>query len=278
MGTQLGALLDTPAIGNHHRQGHATVLGAPPARHPVTAALLFGRTIGKKRHQGLARQRQVGILQLGKTEVTTLGNSARGMRIDVTAQRRRRTAITGLGIAVEITQQAIHPRLAIGIARNLFGVLIGGQQVQRLDRRHAVTLAHQPATGLPAECIQAQVTGIGRHHVQRPAGVPLGLGLEILRLHGRAIQPHTPGIGHVHHQPEAGHAQAIQRLQQLIDLRQRRLLAALHQLMGQTKHRRLRLRTMLNRTVTRLPGSERRLLLGMCGQFGKAGQYLLHGR
>ena len=141
-----------------------------------------------------------------------------------------------------------------------------------------MTLTHQPATSLPAECIQAQVTGIGRHHVQGTAGVPLGLGLEILRLHRRTIQPNALGISHVHYQPEAGHAQAIQRLQQLIDLRQRWLLAALHQLMGQTKHRRLRLRTMLNRTVTRLPGSERRLLLGMCGQFGKAGQYLLHGR
>src|SRR5690606_16591301 len=78
-GTQLGALLDAAAVGDHHRQGHAAVLGAPPARNPVAAPLLLGGAVGQEGNQGLARQRHVRVLQLGEAQVAALGNAAGGV-------------------------------------------------------------------------------------------------------------------------------------------------------------------------------------------------------
>ncbi len=40
-----GALVDTPAIGNHHRCHQPAILGAPPAAGPVATALFFKSTV-----------------------------------------------------------------------------------------------------------------------------------------------------------------------------------------------------------------------------------------
>ena len=44
-GAQFGALLNTPAVGNHHRHHGAAVFRPPPAGNPVAAPLLFGGTV-----------------------------------------------------------------------------------------------------------------------------------------------------------------------------------------------------------------------------------------
>ena len=43
---KLGALFDTPTIGDHDGQRYTAILGTPPARNPVAAALFLCCTIG----------------------------------------------------------------------------------------------------------------------------------------------------------------------------------------------------------------------------------------
>jgi len=265
-------LLDTPTVGDHHRQRHSTILGPPPARNPVAAALLFRGAIGEEGHQRLARQGHVRVLQFGETEIAALGDTACGMRIDVTAQRRQRAAVGGLAIAVEILQQAIHALFAFTVGLRLFGVQVAGQQVERIDRRHAMALPHQPGAGPAGQGIQRQVAGIGRHHVQRTAGMPFGAALEVLGAQRRAIEPDMARVGHVHHQPEAGAGNAIDGLQHPVDAGEIRLMPCLYQLVGQAEYGRLGLQRMLERPEAAAPGSEFRLGLGMLIQLGEAGQ------
>ena len=40
-----GALVNSPAIGNHHRCHQPAILGAPPATGPVATALFFKSTV-----------------------------------------------------------------------------------------------------------------------------------------------------------------------------------------------------------------------------------------
>ena len=49
------------------------ILGAPPTRRPVAAALLLERAIAEEHHQALAAQRHVHVLQFREAEITTLG-------------------------------------------------------------------------------------------------------------------------------------------------------------------------------------------------------------
>ncbi|MNQ47811.1 hypothetical protein D3C85_616680 [compost metagenome] len=277
-GAQLGALLDAPAVGDHHRQRHPAILGAPPARHPVAAALLLGRAVGEEGHQGLAGQRLVGILQLGKAEIAALGDAAGGMRVDVAAQGHAGQAVGRLGIAVEVIDQAVQAFGVPPVARRLLRVQVAGQHVERLDGRHAVPLAHGPGAGLPGQGIQRQVAGIGRHHVQGAAGVAFGAGLEILGQQLAAVEMYPAGVGHVHDQPQTGASQSIESLEQAVDAGQIGLAPGLHQLVSETEHRRLGGRRMLQRTTPRQPLGEGRLGERMGLQFFGAGQKLTHGQ
>jgi len=272
LGPQRRSLLDSPAVGDHHWQRHTAILGPPPAWNPVAAALFFGRTIGQERHQRLAGQRHVGILKLGEAQITAFGNPTGGMRIDMTAQRRQWAAIGGLAITVEVLQQAVDARFAASISLRLLGVQIAGQQVECVDRSHAMALPHQPGSGTAGQRIERQIAGIGRHHVQRAAGMAFGIGLEVVGRQRRAVQVHLLRIGHVHHQPEAGAGNAIDRLQQSIDARQIRLMSCLYQLMGQTEHRRLGLQRVLERPEAATPGGELRFGLRVLIQLDEAGQ------
>ncbi|MCY1403081.1 hypothetical protein D9M71_182480 [compost metagenome] len=278
MGAQFGALFDAPAVGDHHRQRHATVFRTPPARNPVAAALFFGGAVGEKCHQGFSRQRHVCVLQLGEAQVAALGDPPGGMRIDMTAQWDGDAAVAGLGVAVEVADQAGQPDLSIGIGPRLLRMQVAGQHVERLDRRHAMPLPHEPATGLAGQGIQGEIAGISRHHVQRPAGVPLRLGLEILGLQWLAIHSDATGIGHVRHQPEPGAGQAIQGGEQPIDGRKLALQSGLDQLMSHAKNAGLGRRAMLKRTTTTQPFRECRFGGRMGCQLVRTGQYLGHPR
>ena len=55
LGAKGGALFDSPPVGDHHRQRYAAIFGTPPARYPITAALLLRSAIGKKGNQRLPR-------------------------------------------------------------------------------------------------------------------------------------------------------------------------------------------------------------------------------
>lgn len=109
-------------------------------------------------------------MQLGKAQITALGNPASRVRVDVAAQRRADLAGRVLHIAVEIRHQLAHSCFVTGVTLSLLRMLIGRQQVKRLNGCHTVALAHQPATGFPGQVIQRQVTGVGRHHIQRTTG------------------------------------------------------------------------------------------------------------
>tara|TARA_R110000823_G_scaffold28365_2_gene82613 strand:+ start:308 stop:607 length:300 start_codon:yes stop_codon:yes gene_type:complete len=83
---QGGALLDAPAIGNHHRCHQAAVFCPPPAWRPVAAALFLEGTVAEKGHQPFAGQGHVHVFQLGKAEIASLVETAGGVDIDVAAQ------------------------------------------------------------------------------------------------------------------------------------------------------------------------------------------------
>ena len=212
------------------------------------------------------------VLQLSETEVSAFSDTASGMRIDVTAQRHARAAIRRLGVTVEVRRQATHASFITSVARGLLWMLVAGQQVQRLDCCHAMALPHQPATCLTGQGVKRQVAGIGRHHVQRATGMTFRHRLEVLGLQRLAIEPNALGIGHVHHQPEAGCGQRIQGAKQAVDARQVGLQAALHQLMGQTKDGGAGLQAMLNRSVTGLPAGKVGVLLSVLSQGDSVGQ------
>ena len=210
----LGALLDAPTVEDHHRNGQAAVLGAPPARRPVGAALLLERAVAEEGHQALARQRRVHVLQPGEAEVAALGNRAGGVRPGVAAQRHGGQALAIDGVGVEIADQARQPRLAAVVAPALGRRQVTGQRIDRLDGRHAVALPHQPAPGGAAQGIGQQVADEGRHHVQRAAGVALRRRLEVLGGKVGAGKVDAPRIGHVRHHAQRHAGQPVRRREQ----------------------------------------------------------------
>jgi hypothetical protein len=74
---------------------------------------------------------------------------------------------------------------------------VPGQGVDGLDGGDAMALSHQPAARLAAQRIGKQVAHEGGHHIERSAGMPLGMGLEVLGGQRRAVQVDAPRIGHV---------------------------------------------------------------------------------
>ncbi len=102
--------------------------------------------------------------------------------------------------------------------------------------------------------------------------MPLGVLLEILGSQRRTVQMHLARVGHVHHQPESGAGDPVDRLQQPVSTGQIRLMTCLYQLMGQPEHRRLGLQRVLERPETYTPGGELRFGLRVLIQLDKAGQ------
>ncbi len=277
VGTQLGALLDAPAIGDHHRQRRPAVLGPPPARDPVAAALFLGGAIGEERHQGLAGQWHVRVLQFGEAQVAAFGDTAGRMRVDMAAERRGRRAVGRLGVAIEVLQQAVQPFLAAGIGALLLRMQVAGKHVERIDGGHAVALAHQPAAGPAGQGVQCQVAGVGRDHVQGAAGMPLGLPLEIVGLQWLAIQADAPGVGHVRDDAQGAGGQPVEGAEQMVDAGQVRLQPSLDQLMSGAEHGGAGLCAMLERTMALQPRGKRRLGRRMGKQLVLTGQNLTHG-
>ena len=126
------------------------------------------------------------------------------MRVDVATQRHRRAAFGIDGVAVkvltELTEPGVAERVAFGLRR--FGV--ARQDVDRINCRHAVPLPHQPAAGGAGQRVGEQVANVGRHHVQRAAGVALGLGFEIALRERAAVQVDLTCVGHVRHLTHRG--------------------------------------------------------------------------
>ena len=208
-GTQFGALFDAPAVGNHDRHHGATVLGAPPAGDPVTTALFLGSAVREEGHQGLSRQGHVGILEFGKTQVTTFENATGGVRIDMAAKRGCHAAIRLLPVAVEIGHQGGKP-VGPAITFCLFRMQVSGEDIQGIHRGHAMSLPHQPAPRPSGQVVQCEIAGIGRYHIQCTASVAFRIGFEVLGCQGLTGDIDPAGIGHMHHQPQPGTGQPIQ--------------------------------------------------------------------
>ena len=88
-------------------------------------------------------------------------------------------------------------------------------QVHRIDRRHAVTLTHDPSPRVAAQRIGQQVADVGGDHVQRAAGVSFWYRLEGFGRQGRAIASDATCVGHVRDQPQPGTGKPICRNQPL---------------------------------------------------------------
>ncbi len=208
------ALVDTPAVGDHDRHHQPAVFTAPPARRPVAAALLLEGAVAEEGHQFLPRQRHVYVLQAGKAEVAAFADAAAGVRIDVAAKRYRRAAFGINGVAVEVLAKLAEPGIAERVALGLRRVGVAQQHVDRINRRHAVPLAHQPAAGSAGQGVGQQVTNVGRHHIQCAAGVAFGLGFEVALRERAAVQIDLAGVGHVRHLAHRRIAQPVGGLEQ----------------------------------------------------------------
>ncbi len=151
------------------------------------------------------------VLQLGKSEIAAFHHPPCGVRIDVGAQGRRRRPVRIQGVGIEIAYEPAQPFVGPVIALGVPVGHVANQHVQRVDGGHAVPLAHHPRAGDAIQCVHQQVAGIGGHHVEGPAGVTFGRGLEIIDLQRRAVGADPLAVGHVGHQPHAGAGDAIGR-------------------------------------------------------------------
>src|SRR5690606_40365813 len=64
----------------------------------------------------------------------------------------------------EVGGQATHALLVERVAFGLFRMLVADQQVDGLDGRHAVPLAHHPGAGLPGQGVERQVASRSEEH------------------------------------------------------------------------------------------------------------------
>ena len=76
-------------------------------------------------------------------------------------------------------------------------------------------LPHQPAAGGAGQRVGEQIADVGRHHVQRAAGVAFGCWLEIALREGAPVQVDLAGVGHMGDLTHGGVAQPVRRLEQL---------------------------------------------------------------
>jgi hypothetical protein len=70
----LGPLLDGPPIEDHDRHDETAILRAPPARRPITAALLLECSVAEKRDQAL-----------GEAQIAALDHTASRVSRDIAA-------------------------------------------------------------------------------------------------------------------------------------------------------------------------------------------------
>lgn len=180
----LRALLDPASVEDHHRNRETAVLGSPPARCPIRAALLFERAVAQEGHQALSRQGHMHVLQCGEAQVSAFGDCPCGMGARMAAQRHRRFATRIDGVGIEVRTQTGQPSFATIVPSLLAWGHVPGQRVNRLDGRDAVSLPHQPSAGRASQRIGKQISHEGRHHVERSAGMSFRHRLEIM-LHQR---------------------------------------------------------------------------------------------
>ena len=212
----LRALIDAAAIEDHDRRHQSRILGMPPTRRPVSAALFLERAVAEKGHQAFAGQGRVHIVQFGEAEIAAFLHAAGGVRIHVRTQRGFRLAIRAYRERVEIRCEAGQTFIVKPVARRVRVGQVADDHIERVDGRHAMALAHHPAARAAVQRVHGKVGGVGRHHVERAARVSLRIGFEVCRQQRFPIHAHATGVGHVHDQPHAGAGDAVRRHQPAI--------------------------------------------------------------
>ena len=208
-----GPLVDAAPVLDHVGRDQPTILRAPPAGRPVAPPLLLEGAVGQERHQALARQRHVHVLQLGESEIASLGEAARGVGVDVAAEGRVLPAVLREEVGVVVAHVARQAFVAHRVSRGVSGGHVADEQVHRVDGGHAVPLTHEPGPGGAGERVGREVGRVGRHHVERASGVSLGSRLEVARLQSPPVEVHGARIGLVDHQPQRGARHPVQRVQ-----------------------------------------------------------------
>src|SRR5581483_489853 len=178
----LGALLDAAAVEDHNGDDGAAVLRPPPARRPVTAALLFEGAVAQEGDEAFALERHVYVFELGKAEVATLGDATGGVGVDMAANGHGRSAVWSKREGIEIPRETCEALGRAVIPALLAGREIADKHVQGLDGGNAMALAHDPRAGGAGEHIGEYVAHIGGNHIERATRVPLGRRLEVDRL------------------------------------------------------------------------------------------------
>src|SRR5690606_25630479 len=143
----IGALLNTPAVENHHRHDIATVRRPPPAGGPVAATLLLECAVAQEHGETFSGQWHVNVLNLSKTEVTAFGYAPGRMDVDMASERNAGQAFGRDGVRVEVLHQLGQPFISGGIPPFLARRDVADKNVDRVNGRNAMALPHEPAAG-----------------------------------------------------------------------------------------------------------------------------------
>ncbi len=155
------------------------------------------------------------VLQLGEAEVAALDQPASGVNVDMTAQRRILPAVRAEPVGVEVLGVASQARIGQRVTGGVGWGHVVEDEVDRVDGRDTVALAHDPGTGQAADGVGGHVADVGRYHVERPARMPFGVGLEVCYVEIAAIEVDVLRVGLMHDQPHRRRGNAVGSSQQL---------------------------------------------------------------
>lgn len=123
------------------------------------------------------------------------------MHIDMAAERRVLPPVFPKPIRIKISHVASEPFVRDVVPGGVSLGHIGDEEIQRIHGGHAMALPHQPRSCVTRHDIRAEIAGIGRHHVERPAGVAIRTNLEVFSIKRSAVEMYSASVSLVHHEP-----------------------------------------------------------------------------
>ena len=157
------------------------------------------------------------VLELCEPEVPALGEAPRSVRVDVAAERRVLGPVGPQPVRVEVADVAGEPLVGDVVALRVGRGRVAEEQVHRVDRRHAVALPHEPRARHTGERVRDHVARIGRHHVERAAGVALGRRLEVIGPERAAVEVDPLRVRLMDHEPHPGARNPVGGMQRAVE-------------------------------------------------------------
>ena len=100
-----------------------------------------------ERHQTLAAQRHMDVLDLREAQIAALADGARRISSRMTADRDCRSTVGLYGVGIKVGDHVRQAGFGAAVAAFLPRREVAGQGVHGLDRRNTMALPHDPGTG-----------------------------------------------------------------------------------------------------------------------------------